>query len=104
MTPAEIGRMDQRVNRPVLRIMRRVVAGLLIGLVTGRPPDDRITRSAWFERKHRKIDRGVRALPSVKSPAQCSACHGRAEQGVFDDDDLRMPAGLTQRQIRAWYD
>ncbi|OSZ68073.1 diheme cytochrome c [Hydrogenophaga sp. IBVHS2] len=68
------------------------------------PADDRITRTAWFERQHRGIEPAVWKLPSVRSAAQCAACHTGAEQGRFDDDNLRMPAGLTARQQRAWND
>lgn len=72
--------------------------------VTTEPPEDRITRSAWFERKHRKVDPAVWKLPSVKGAANCAACHGGAEQGDFDDDRLRVPAGLSPQQQRAWRD
>ncbi|MBX3602466.1 MAG: diheme cytochrome c [Rubrivivax sp.] len=72
--------------------------------VRGEPPEDRITRSAWFERKHRKVEPAVWQLPSVKSAANCAACHAGADHGRFDDDDLRQPAGLTPRQRRAWLD
>ncbi|MGY4830793.1 diheme cytochrome c [Sphaerotilaceae bacterium SBD11-9] len=72
--------------------------------VTEEPPQDRITRSAWFERKHRKVEPAVWQLPSVKSAANCAACHVGAEQGRFDDDDLRVPAGLSPRQRGAWSD
>jgi mono/diheme cytochrome c family protein len=68
------------------------------------PPQDRITRSAWFEREHRKIDAAVWKLPSVKSAAQCAACHGDADQGRFDERGLRLPAGLSAGQRRAWND
>lgn len=68
------------------------------------PPEDRITRSAWFERKHRKVDLAVWKLPSVNSAAHCAACHTGAEQGRFDDDGLRMPGGLSAAQKRAWRD
>lgn len=68
------------------------------------PPQDRITRSAWFERKHRKVEPAVWQLPSVKSAANCAACHTGAEQGRYDDDALRLPDGLTARQRRAWID
>ena len=72
--------------------------------VREEPPQDRITRSAWFERKHRKIDPAAWQLPSVKTAVNCAACHVGAEQGRFDDDDLRMPAGLDARSRRAWND
>ena len=68
------------------------------------PPQDRLTRSAWFERKHRQLDDAVWRLPSVKSAANCAACHTGADQGRFDDDHLRMPAGLSLRQRWAWFD
>lgn len=68
------------------------------------PPEDRITRSAWFVRKHDEIEPAVWKLPSVKSAANCAACHGGADQGQFDDDHLRMPAGLSARQRSAWRD
>lgn len=55
------------------------------------PPENRITKSAWFERKHRKVKTSDFMKPSVKSPANCAACHQRAEQGLFDDDDVRIP-------------
>lgn len=68
------------------------------------PPQDRITRSGWFMREHREIDPAVWTLPSVKSAANCAACHVGAETGRFDDDALRTPAGLSLRQRAAWWD
>jgi mono/diheme cytochrome c family protein len=72
--------------------------------VADSPPQDRITRSEWFERKHRAIEPAVWALPSVRSAAQCAACHRGAGQGRFDDDGLITPSGLSARQRRAWAD
>lgn len=72
--------------------------------VAEEPPQDRITRSAWFERKHRKIEPAVWKHTSVKSAANCAACHTGADQGDFDDDNLRFPAGLDARYRRAWSD
>jgi len=72
--------------------------------VSEEPPQDRITRSAWFERKHRKIDATVWKLGSVKSPANCAACHTGADRGAFDDDHLQFPEGLDARLRRPWND
>jgi Dihaem cytochrome c len=72
--------------------------------VNEEPPQDRITRSAWFERKHRKIDPGVWNLASVKSASHCASCHSAAERGDFDDDRLQFPAGLDARQRRSFND
>lgn len=68
------------------------------------PPQDRVTRSVWFERKHRKIDPAVWQLTSVKTPANCGACHPGADRGNYDDDELRVPEGLDARYRRAWND
>lgn len=72
--------------------------------VADAPPQDRITRSDWFQRKHHDVAPAVWQLPSVKSAANCAACHTGAERGDFDDDGLRMPDGLTAAQRRAWRD
>lgn len=55
------------------------------------PPEDRITRSAWFARKHREVDAAVWKRASFQSAAQCSACHTQAEQGHFDEHQVRIP-------------
>lgn len=55
------------------------------------PPEDRITRSAWFQRKHDDISPRTWQLPKVKSASNCAACHVHANQGVFDEHDVRIP-------------
>jgi mono/diheme cytochrome c family protein len=73
--------------------------------VAEEPPQDRITRSTWFERKHRKVDDpAVWKLASVKSAANCAACHTGADKGRFDDDNLKVPAGLPLRFRMAFMD
>jgi mono/diheme cytochrome c family protein len=72
--------------------------------VAEEPPQDRMTRSAWFERKHRRIDAAVWKHASVKSAANCAACHTGADRGQYDDDNLRFPAGLDARLRRGWSD
>lgn len=72
--------------------------------VTGAPPEDRITRAAWFERKHRKVEPAVWKHASVKSAANCAACHPGADRGDFDEHGLRVPPGLSPSLLRAWND
>ncbi|MBK1689590.1 diheme cytochrome c [Rubrivivax gelatinosus] len=55
------------------------------------PPEDRITRSAWFERKHDELRASVWQRKAVGSPANCAACHPRAEQGDFEEHDVKIP-------------
>ncbi len=57
----------------------------------GQPPEDRITRSAWFVREHGEIAAAVWQRPSVKSPSNCAACHRAAEQGDFRERNIRIP-------------
>lgn len=59
--------------------------------VSPAPPEDRITRGAWFVREHREVSPASWRLPAVKSPANCAACHPRAEQGHYDEHDIRIP-------------
>jgi hypothetical protein len=55
------------------------------------PPEDRITRAAWFKRKHDEVSSATWRLASVKSAANCSACHPQADQGDFNEHRIRIP-------------
>jgi mono/diheme cytochrome c family protein len=54
------------------------------------PPEDRITRSAWFAREHREVATEVWKRPGIQTAAQCSACHTQAGVGRFDERQLRI--------------
>src|SRR5512138_37551 len=43
--------------------------------VSEEPPQERITRSAWFVRKHDEVPTAAWKIPAVKSPSNCAACH-----------------------------
>jgi mono/diheme cytochrome c family protein len=66
--------------------------------VAEEPPEDRLTRSAWFVSKHRKLDAQVWRHTAVKSAANCAACHTGADQGDFDDDGVKLPTGVSPRR------
>jgi hypothetical protein len=55
------------------------------------PPQDRITRAAWFVREHREIAPATWQRASIKSPAQCAACHTLADTGSFREREIRIP-------------
>jgi hypothetical protein len=57
------------------------------------PAQDRITKSAWFLRQHRdgEVPASVWKRAAVGSPANCAACHPKAETGNFNEDDVRIP-------------
>ena len=59
--------------------------------VREEPPQDRITRTAWFDRKHREVPTATWKLPAVKSAANCGACHTQADTGDFNEHNIRTP-------------
>jgi hypothetical protein len=59
--------------------------------VRDAPPDDRITRSAWFTREHHEVSAATWKLPAVKSASNCAACHTQADQGDFSERYIRIP-------------
>lgn len=55
-------------------------------------PENRITKTTWFIRKHDEVKADVWKRAGVKSPANCAACHADAAKGDFDEDRVRIPA------------
>jgi hypothetical protein len=51
----------------------------------------RITQSPWFKREHREVASAVWQRPQIKSAANCSACHPRAEQFSFSEHEIVIP-------------
>lgn len=52
----------------------------------------RITDIKYIKRVHHEIPaRMITGNDKVKSLSQCNACHTQADQGVFDDDTVRIP-------------
>lgn len=66
-------------------------AGTARRMGTAAPPGDRITRSAWFTRKHDEVPAAAWQRPAIKSPANCGACHPKADQGDFNEHQVRIP-------------
>lgn len=55
------------------------------------PPQDRITRSAWFQHEHREPSALASQRPAVRSPADCAACHTGAAEGDYSEHRVRIP-------------
>jgi hypothetical protein len=60
------------------------------------PPEDRITRSARFLRKHRAVSPGVWKRAAVGAPSNCAACHRDAARGRFDEDSVTIPKEVNR--------
>jgi len=56
-----------------------------------QPPEDRITRAAWFKREHDELRADVWKRASIKSAANCAACHPGADKGDFNEHAVRIP-------------
>lgn len=52
----------------------------------------RVSDTVFFKAVHGEVpNRLVTGNPKVKSYARCGACHSRAQQGSFDEDEVRIP-------------
>jgi mono/diheme cytochrome c family protein len=59
--------------------------------VREEPPKDRITLSNWFNRKHHEVEQDVFKRVSIRTAANCAACHAGADQGNFSEHAVRIP-------------
>jgi hypothetical protein len=57
----------------------------------GEPPL-RITELPWFVDEHEEVPQGAVARPSIRTMANCAACHPGAGSWDFDEDRAKIPA------------
>ena len=55
------------------------------------PTPLRITETRWFRHEHGTPDKLVRRHPTIKSAANCGACHTDAANGRFGEGSLQVP-------------
>ena len=81
LTPAE--------NQEVSKFLVRYASNRWSGNATPL----RITETAGFKRAHRgdEVPAGAFTRASVKSAANCQACHGTADKGDFNEDGVKIP-------------
>lgn len=82
--------LDDEATRAQIAAWLRANAGAGKRVVAA-PPEDRITRSPWFVRKHDEVPASAWTRPAVKSASNCAACHRDAERGDFEEDRVRIP-------------
>ena len=80
---------------------RLLITDILMSHAGGRKTGDtvdamgksllRISETARFIRKHRDIQPTVWRRASIKSPANCSACHTQASTGQYSDHNIKIP-------------
>jgi nitrate/TMAO reductase-like tetraheme cytochrome c subunit len=54
--------------------------------------DNRISKSTWFIKEHDEVRAEVWKRTSVKSAANCTACHKDAASGGFSENNVQVPA------------
>ena len=52
----------------------------------------RITATPFWERTHHEVDPATFKTKPVRSKANCAACHGDAETGMFQPWNIKIPA------------
>ena len=51
----------------------------------------RITDIPYIRKKHHELDPAIFKRKSIGSLSNCIACHTTAEDGIYDDDDVKIP-------------
>ncbi len=51
----------------------------------------RFTETRWFQSEHDEVSARLWKDPRVKSPSNCAACHTKAENGDFNEHNIRLP-------------
>lgn len=59
-------------------------------------PSLRISETSWFVRKHDEVPAQAWRDPSVKSAANCGACHRGADKGNYSEHDVVMPVAARR--------
>lgn len=51
----------------------------------------RITHTPYIKKVHREISPDVLKREAIGSLSNCTACHTTAEEGIYDDDNVKIP-------------
>lgn len=86
--------LDETTRREIQAFLLRNAASRSAMAASSDPP--RLTSSDWFRREHRKVSEPVWRDPRVKTPANCTACHTRAEAGSFRESEIVLPTSATK--------
>lgn len=72
---------EHSTAKPAVRIMRSL----------GHQAPIRISEIPYIKKKHHDIPAATLKRQSIGSLSNCTACHTRAEEGVYDDDSVIIP-------------
>jgi Dihaem cytochrome c len=88
--------LDEPARRELLTYLERYSGGRGSGRYAAA--DGRITSTAWFRDAHDEVPATAWRHPSVRSAANCAACHPGAEAGDYAERNLRLPRGIRMME------
>ncbi len=50
-----------------------------------------ITKTPYWKKRHKNIDKKTFKSSKVKSKANCKACHTDIEKGIIEDENIKLP-------------
>ena len=83
--------VDATLDEPTRQAIARRLGLTSSAASTAQPTLPRITSSHWFIDEHDEVSIATFRSASVRSAANCTACHAGAARGDFDEDDVRIP-------------
>lgn len=66
--------------------MRRIAGSVPVNLAP-----QRITETAFFKFMHDEVPKGLWQSKAIGTPANCNACHPRANEGNYGEREVRLP-------------
>lgn len=82
--------LDPQQQADILRFLETNAGGE--GRSKRGEPLLRITETRWFVHEHsEELPKDIWSRPSIKSAANCNACHTAAERGDYSERTLRIP-------------
>jgi hypothetical protein len=88
--------LDERTRQAIEGFLVRNAGGTKVGAGGTASKDvepPRLTKTAWFVRKHREVARADCTHAKVKTPANCASCHTQAAEGSYREREIVMPGG-----------
>lgn len=76
---------NNSANLSPAKISRKIVKSI------GNAAPLRITQTPYFQSKHHEIRLTDSNRERIGSLSNCMACHSTAEDGIYDDDNARIP-------------
>ncbi len=88
--------LDEQNRQTIEQFLVRQAGRFAVGQNSGTEQSlPRLTTANWFKRKHHEVSSADWNHANVKSPANCGACHTRANEGSYREREIIMPDGRT---------